>query len=272
MTYQEIIYRTRDRVATVTLNRPDRLNAWTLTMEQEFTAALRVAAADSDIRAIIVTGAGRGFCAGADMSLLGSAAQARAPVAGHQNLHVDWPELPEDCRRRYAWMLALPKPIIAAINGPAVGLGAVIPLFCDFRLASTQAKFSTVFARRGLIAEYGMAWLLPHMVGLSNAMDLLLTGRMVDAAEALRMGLVQRVFPEAEFAEAVEAFAGDLTNGVSPRSVAVMKQQIYAALSEPLGEAIDRSFREMLASLQSEDFKEGVAHFVEKRAPRFSGR
>ncbi|MFN7922862.1 MAG: enoyl-CoA hydratase [Bryobacteraceae bacterium] len=272
MNYREIQYTTDNGVATITLNRPDKLNAWTAVMEVEFTAAIRAAALDDAVRAIVVTGAGRGFCAGADLSLLNSAAQAGAPVAGHQKREVDWPELTEDQRRRYAWMLAVNKPIIAAINGPAVGLGFIIALYCDIRIASATAKFNTIFARRGLIAEYGMAWLLPRIVGLTRALELTLTARMLDAEEALRIGLVNQVLPEADFAAAVQAYAAELAATVSPRSTMVMKRQIYAGLSSTLGQSLELAFTEMKESLQSEDFKEGVAHFLEKRPPRFKGR
>ncbi|MEZ5351643.1 MAG: enoyl-CoA hydratase-related protein [Bryobacteraceae bacterium] len=270
MAYREIEYGVSGAVATVRLNRPDKLNAWTAVMEDEFTEAILAAGADSAIRVIVVTGAGRGFCAGADMSLLDQASRAAGPVAGHDRIAAGGLDgLPEESRKRYAWMLTVPKPIVAAINGPAVGLGMVIALYCDLRVAAASARMATVFARRGLIAEYGMAWILPRLIGVGQAMDLLMTGRMVDAGEAHRMGLVQRVFEDDAFAAGAEAFAGELASTVSPRSLAVMKRQIWEGLSERLGESIDRAFLEMRASLGSADFREGVAHFLEKRAPRF---
>lgn len=269
MTNREVLYSVDNRVATVTLNRPDRLNAWTGVMEEEFTQSVRAAGDDPDVRVIVLTGAGRAFCAGADLSLLDSASRAGSAVGGHQHAEVGFG--PEQYRKRYAWMLGIPKPIVAAIHGPAVGLGFVIPLYCDFRLASASARFSSIFARRGLIAEYGMAWLLPHLVGCAHATDIILTGRTFDAAEAYRMGLVHRVYEATAYAAEVEAFVRDLAANVSPRSLAVMKEQILRALEEPLGAALDRSFREMQASLKSDDFREGVAHFLEKRSPSFRG-
>lgn len=270
MAYREIQYETAGRVATVRLNRPDKLNAWTAVMEQEFTAAMSVAAADSAVRVIVVTGAGRAFCAGADMSLLAEASQAAIPVAGHDRLEAAGPAgTPEAYRKRYAWMLAVPKPIVAAIHGPAVGLGMVIALYCDMRLASASARLGTVFARRGLIAEYGMAWMLPRLVGVAHATDLLLTGRMVHAEEARRMGLVHRVWGDEEYPAGAKEFVEELASTVSPRSMAVMKRQMWEGLGESLGEAIDRSFREMLESLRTEDFREGVAHYLEKRPAQF---
>src|SRR4029077_9433655 len=164
------------------------------------------------------------------------------------------------------------KPVIAAINGPVVGLGLVIALYCDLRLASDAARFSTAFAQRGLIAEYGMAWMLPRLVGLANALDLLLSARMIDAAEAMRVGLGNQVFPQDVFLEKAKDYARELASNVSPRSVRVIKRQVYEAMFQTLAEGFEASEREMVASLQCEDFKEGIAHFLEKRAPSFTGK
>ena len=261
MPYDEILYRVESRVAIVTLNRPEKLNAWTMHMEDEFGQAIREAAADDNVRAIILTGAGRGFCAGADMSLLTSV------VRGEGTAH----NLGEH-QRKHSWLLQIPKPIIAAINGPAVGLGLVIPLFCDIRFASDQARFSTIFGKRGLVAEYGMAWMLPRIVGLAHAADLLFSARTIDAAEAHRMGLVNRVMPQEGFLEAVQAYAAELAAMVSPRSIRIMKSQLYASQAQSLDEAVDLATEEMYGSFGTEDFKEGVAHFMEKRAASFTGK
>jgi enoyl-CoA hydratase/carnithine racemase len=269
MSTQEILYTVADRVATITLNRPDKLNAWTRNMEKEVRQAIDEAAADTNVRVIVVTGAGRGFCAGADMSLLQDVADKGLhplPDAGNGAGTAD------AFQRQYSYFPSVPKPILAAVNGPCVGLGLVIAMFCDLRIASEEAKFGTAFARRGLIAEYGLAWLLPRIAGHANAMDILLSARIFGAQEALRMGLVNQVLPAAEFAGAVAAYARELANNVSPRSMAVIKRQVYAGMTQTLGEALDLATAEMRASLQCEDFKEGVAHFVEKRAPAFTGR
>jgi enoyl-CoA hydratase/carnithine racemase len=275
MTTHEIIYTVRGRVATITLNRPDKLNAWTRTMEQEVRDAMHEAAADDQARAIVLTGAGRGFCAGADMSLLQDVVERRVhPLPDSQAIN----NMPygnaarADFQRQYSYFPAIPKPVIAAINGPAVGLGLVIAMFCDLRFASEDAKFGTAFARRGLIAEYGLAWLLPKIIGHSNAMDILLSARIFGAQEALRMGLVSQVFPAPALLEQVHAYANVLANEVSPRSTRVIKRQVYEAMFQTLGQALDTATEEMRASLQCEDFKEGVAHFVEKRAPAFQGK
>ena len=271
MTPQEILYSVTGRVATLTLNRPDKLNAWTRAMEQEVRQAMQAAAADDRVRAIVITGAGRGFCAGADMSLLQDVVDRRVhPLPDSTGSAPDG--VRADFARQYSYFPAIPKPVIAAVNGPAVGLGLVIATFCDLRFASEEATFGTAFARRGLIAEYGLAWLLPRVIGHANAMDILLSARIFGAPEALRMGLVNQVFPAAEFHERVYAYANDLADQVSPRSMKVIKRQVYEAMFQTLGQALDTATEEMRASLQCEDFKEGVAHFVEKRKPAFVGR
>jgi enoyl-CoA hydratase/carnithine racemase len=258
--YEEILYDVVDRVATVTLNRPDKLNAWTARMEEEVSGAVRGAAADENVRVIVLTGAGRGFCAGADMSLLSAVAKEGTTRTG------------TELRNKHSWLLTVPKPIIAAVNGPAVGLGFVVPLYCDVRLASDQARFSTIFAKRGLIAEYGMAWMLPRLIGLGNAADLLFSGRTVDAAEALRIGLVNRVLPQATFIADVHAYAAELASAVSPRSLRIMKHQLYEGQSQTLAQAMELSTDEMVRCFTTEDFREGVAHFLEKRAAAFTGK
>lgn len=275
MSNAETTYLVAERVATITLNRPDKLNAWTAVMEQEVRAAMDAADNDGSVRVIVLTGAGRGFCAGADMSLLNTVAtqglddrgrtQALATRDNREGVRADF-------QRKYSYFPALSKPVIAAINGPVVGLGLVIALYCDLRFASDAAKFSTAFSRRGLVAEYGMAWMLPRLVGLPNALDLLFSARTIDAAEAQRIGLVNQVFANEQFMEKVNAYARELASSVSPRSMRVMKRQVYDAMFQTLAEAIETSEQEMLASLQSEDFKEGVAHFLEKRAPQFKGK
>jgi len=274
---QEILYTVSGRVATVTLNRPDKLNAWTRNMEQEVRRAMQEAAGDDGVRAIVLTGAGRGFCAGADMSLLQDVVDRRGhPLpdtsAGGGNRDDSRDEIRGDFQRQYSYFPAIPKPVIAAVNGPAVGLGLVIAMFCDLRFASAEAKFGSAFARRGLIAEYGLAWLLPKVIGHANALDVLLSARIFDAQEALRMGLVNQVFAAENFMDAVYAYANELAESVSPRSTRVIKRQVYEAMFQTLGQALDTSTEEMRASLQCEDFKEGVAHFVEKRRPAFQGR
>ena len=278
---KETLYTVAHRVATITLNRPDKLNAWTALMESEVRSHMENAEQDDEVRVIVLTGAGRGFCAGADMSLLSAVAE-RGPDDGELDDRTREQVLRDGANRRegvapdfqkkYSYFPAIGKPVIAAINGPVVGLGLVITLYCDLRLASDASRFSTTFARRGLIAEYGMAWMLPRIIGIANALDLLFSARTIDAAEALRMGLVNRVFPHDAFLDKIQEYAEELASTVSPRSLRIIKRQIYEAMSQPLAEAFDISVREMMACFRTEDFKEGVAHFVQKRPAAFTGK
>jgi enoyl-CoA hydratase/carnithine racemase len=281
MPTQETLYNVANRVATITLNRPDKLNAWTELMESEVRSHMENAEQDDEVRVIVLTGAGRGFCAGADMSLLSAVAERGLDYRdlddrGRGQVLRDGANRREgaapDFQKKCSYFPAIGKPVIAAINGPVVGLGLVITLYCDLRLASDASRFSTTFARRGLIAEYGMAWMLPRIIGIANALDLLFSARTIDAPEALRMGLVNRVFPQETFLEKAQESAQELASTVSPRSLRIIKRQVYEAMSQPLAEAFDISVREMMACFRTEDFKEGVAHFVEKRPAAFTGK
>jgi len=205
MSYVDIAYAVDGAVATITLNRPDALNAWTRTMEQEVHAAMTEASADDAVRAIILTGAGRGFCAGADMNLLsgiqegaGAGARTSDSVRAFDNGIDGGLSLPADYGMRYTYFPTVPKPIIAAINGPAAGLGLIMALYCDMRFASDAAVFTTAFSRRGLIAEHGISWILPKLVGHANALDLLLSARKIGAPEAAEMGLVKQGLPHGQ--------------------------------------------------------------------------
>lgn len=269
MSYQDILYQVEDGVAVVTLNRPDRLNAWTGQMHTEVRAAMRVAADDPAVKVIVLTGAGRGFCAGADMNAL------QGIEAGTREAVIDAPfdpNAPEDFRKTYSYFPSVPKPIIGAINGACAGLGMVMALYTDIRFAADNAVFTTAFSRRGLIAEHGISWLLPRLVGFAHAADLLFSARRVSAVEAERIGLVNRVMEADGFMGEVMAYARMLATEVSPRSMAVMKREIWGAQFQSLGDAIETANADMQASFASADFKEGVAHFVEKRAPAFTGR
>ena len=275
--YETLLIETKGHVALLTLNRPDKLNAWTGVMGREVRQAMDEAGRDEAVRVIVLTGAGRGFCAGADMQMLsgivdaGTAARvedaqpARPAPEGDGAIRVDF-------RGPYAYFPMVPKPIIAALNGATAGLGLVISLYCDLRIAADTAVFTTAFSRRGLIAEHGVSWMLPRLVGLQHALDLLLSARKFTAQEALAMGLVSQVHPAATLMESVRAYARELAELVSPRSIRVMKRQLWEAQFQTLAEATAVGNEEMRRSFGAEDFKEGVAHFVEKRAPRFTGR
>lgn len=275
MSYREILYEVDSGVAEITLNRPERLNAWTLQMAAEVQHAMRRANGDGTVRAIIVTGAGRGYCAGADMNMLQGLQRGEAggvgPVGDGPAPPLD-ESLPPALRGDYSYPLGLAKPVIAAVNGVAAGLGLSYMLYYDMRIASDRARFGTVFARRGLVAEHGTSWLLPRLVGMHNACDLLFTGRIIDADEALRMGLVNRVVPHDELLPAVRETAREMAELCSPRSLRIMKRQLYEDLFLDLGAAMEKADREMVRSFSSDDFREGVASFVERRPPRFEGR
>jgi enoyl-CoA hydratase/carnithine racemase len=280
MIYEQILVEVAEGVGTVTLNRPKQLNAWTAQMGLELRHALEAMSVDERVRAIVLTGAGRGFCAGADMQRVSanlnntssSGPSSPSPVAPAPHTPPAMEAAREDFKTQYSYFPSVPKPIIAAINGPAAGLGFVLALYCDIRFAASEAVFTTAFSRRGLVAEHGIAWTLPRLVGVGNALDLLVSARRLGAEEALRMGLVNAVFPAEEFSSRVMAYARDVAKFVSPRSAAVIKRQVYDGLFEPLLQSIETSKVEMRASFASEDFREGVAHFVEKRAPAFTGR
>jgi enoyl-CoA hydratase/carnithine racemase len=273
--YEQILYDVDAGVATITLNRPERLNAWTGTIASEVRAAMRVASDDAAVRVIVLTGAGRGFCSGADMGNLQSI-QSTGGAAGRSTAAV--PETPFDptsdpsFHGSHAYFPAVPKPIIAAINGACAGLGLIMTLYCDMRFASDAAVFTTAFARRGLIAEHGISWLLPRLVGMGNATDLMLSARKIGAIEAKEMGLVNRVIPHQSFMDEVMDYARMMASEVSPRSQREMKRELWNAQFQTLGQAIDSANADMPGSFVSEDFKEGVAHFLEKRPAAFTGR
>lgn len=271
-TYEDILYRVEDGVAVVTLNRPDKLNAWRGEMERDVRAAMREANDDEAVRVIILTGAGKGFCAGADMNML-QGIQSSGQNARSADIARPWdPGSNENFQKQYSWLPAVQKPIIAAINGAAAGLGLIISLYCDIRFAADNAKFTTAFSRRGLVAEHGISWLLPRLIGFAAAADLLYSARVITAPEAQALRLVSRVIPAADFEREVMAYARMLATEVSPRSLREMKREIWNAQFQTLGQAIDSANADMPPSFKSEDFKEGVAHFVEKRAPNFTGR
>jgi enoyl-CoA hydratase/carnithine racemase len=271
MAYEHILYDVADRIATITLNRPERMNAWTPIMERDVRMAMQAAAEDDAVRVIVLTGAGRGFCAGADMDSLKTLDPSDIKKRGNDippfdmNRRADW-------QSRYAYYPAIAKPVIGMLNGATAGIGLVHALYCDVRFAADSAVFTTAFARRGLIAEHGISWMLPRIVGHANALDLLMSARRVSSAEALRIGLVNQVYPAAELREATYAYARDLADNVSPSAMAVIKRQLYDVPFQSLAEAMVDANTVMEVALKGSDFREGVASFMEKRPPRFTGK
>jgi len=254
-----VLFEVQDGVALLTLNRPDRLNAWTPEMQTRYFDLLEECAAREDVRAIVLTGAGRGFCAGADMQNL----EQIAGGDGERSTGVHDP-------RPVTFALGVPKPVIAAINGPCAGLGLVHAVMCDLRFAAAGAKLTTSFARRGLVAEHGLSWMLPRLVGPARALDLLLSGRIVLGGEAAELGLVNRAVEGDRVLEEALTYATMLATESSPASMARMKAQVYADYELTLAESLERANQLMMESFSGPDFGEGVRSFLERRAPEFA--
>ncbi len=250
-----VLYEVGDGVAQITFNRPDALNAWTPDMGSRYFDLLEQADADPEARAIVVTGAGRGFCAGADFDYLSEVSEGEATSTQDPR--------PQSLPR------TLRKPVIAAINGPCAGLGFVMAMMCDLRFAAAGAKLTTAFARRGLVAEYGLSSVLARVVGPSRALDLLLSARTFLAEEAVEFGLIDRLTGAGEALAEAKAYAGELATFSSPASMAVIKRQVYDDLEQGLDASNEAAKRYMEESFERPDFREGVDSFVERREPRF---
>jgi enoyl-CoA hydratase/carnithine racemase len=243
-------------VATLTLNRPERHNAWSVEMERQYFGLLDRCADDPEVRAIVVTGAGRSFCPGLDTQRLQEiAGEGQMSIQGRPPQH---------------HALGVPKPIIAAINGACAGIGLVQALVCDVRFAARGARFTTAFARRGLVAEHGVSWLLPRLIGVERALDLLLSGRVFDADEAQALGVVSRVCEPGDLVVAATAYAREMARQCSPRSMAAIKDQVWQDLDVGLDAAVQRATLLMAWSASHPDLKEGVASFVDRRNPDFA--
>ncbi|MEG3628157.1 enoyl-CoA hydratase-related protein [Streptomyces poriticola] len=248
----------RGPVLVLTFNRPAKLNAWTDELEDRYFALLDAAEDDPDVRAVVVTGAGRGFCAGADLQRLQTVGE------------IDEVSEADRVRRRPRDVpRTLRKPLIGAVNGVAAGLGMVEALYCDIRFGSPSARFTTAFAQRGLIAEYGISWMLPRLVGHSRATDLLLSSRMVEAEEAIRLGLLDHLVPTGSVVDAAAAYAADLARRCSPASMATIKSQLSNDADGTYADSVARAEGLMLQAFRGSDVVEGVTSHLERRLPDF---
>jgi enoyl-CoA hydratase/carnithine racemase len=275
MDYQELLLSIDDPVATITLNRPDKLNALTLRAMLELRHALIEAERSTAVVGIVLTGAGRGFCAGLDLGALAAMEKAGTTkieevVPELAELDVATDDLGEDFARGMTYLLALRKPLLAAINGPAAGLGFSIAMMCDLRFMASDAVLNPAFAQRGLVAEHGNSWLLPRLMGSARALDVLWSGRKIDGSEAHELGMVNRVLPADRLLGEAQDYIRQLAATASPTSLMHIKRQVYADLMRPLGPAMEASEALTEASMKWPDLKEGIAAFVEKRLPRFA--
>ena len=263
-------YEVAERVATVTLDRPQRLNSWTGRMHTEYRWALAQAEDDPEVRVIVVTGAGRAFCAGADTTALEGHIEKGAYDPGiREELAKPGYGVRPEFDENFAFHFGMAKPVIAAINGPAAGVGLVIACFADLRFAAAGAKLTTAHGKLGLPAEYGLSWLLPRLIGLTRANDLLLSSRVVLAEEAADMGLVNAVLAQEDLLPHTYAYARELATKVSPSSMRETKRQVYVDQHGDVGAAV-RESEALLARMMTEpDFAEGVRAFIAERPPEF---
>lgn len=274
--YQHIEYTVSEPIATITLNRPDRLNAWTTLMSHELKHALYQAERDTKVVGIIITGAGRAFCAGADMADLqqltgtGSGAGVMEIDPALKDVDPGDTEFPEGFRRGFAYIASIKKPIIAAINGPCAGMAFSISLFCDFRYFAESGYMMSAFSQRGLIAEFGASWMLNRLVGLDRALDILYSSRKIKAEEAFSMGLASRVIADDQLIAESEKYLRNLAERCAPLSMQLMKRQLFADLVRSMDEGLTEADELMYMTHKWDELKEGVRAFTEKRPPAFT--
>ena len=272
-TYEQIIYEVDDPVATITMNRPDTLNAMTSLLQAEIRHALDASERNEDIIGTVLTGAGRGFCSGVDMNdLVVMSAAGKSIGKSFEHLAADPGNPDKDPNYMFAplYLLGLRKPIIAAVNGACAGLGFSYATFCDMRFVDRNAKFVSSFAPRGLIAEHGTSWMLPRIVGPSHALDFFWSSRRIEGEEAYRMGYANRLCEPGESVKEAQDYLKMIAGTSAPTSIMMMKKQVYKHLMSDLGDAMVEDLQWMSDSLAEDDFKEGVASFVERRSPNFA--
>jgi enoyl-CoA hydratase/carnithine racemase len=264
-------YEVADRTATITLNRPDRLNAWTGRMHAEYRSCLAQAADDDEVRVVVVTGAGRGFCAGADAAALEGHVERGGYDPGVRAEELARPGYGVDERfdADFAYHFGIPKPIVAKVNGPAAGVGFALACYCDVRFAASGAKLTTAHGRLGLPAEFGLSWLLPRLIGVSRALELLLSSRIVLAEEALELGLVHRVCAPDVLDEEVATYVATLAHQVAPSSMAASKRQLYGDLHCGVRESVEASDALLREMMRGPEYAEGVAALRARRPPAF---
>jgi enoyl-CoA hydratase/carnithine racemase len=271
--YEEIRYEVDDPVATITLDRPQVLNAWTDRMGAEVRHAVAAAEHDPRVVGIVITGAGRGFCAGADLNTLTAISDGeRGATVIPAELAADPgdPGAGDDLRGgEYTYLLSVPKPVVAAVNGAVAGMAVPFVLACDMRFMAEDAVLTTAFAQRGLIAEWGLSWILPRLVGTAVALDLLFSARKVTGREAASLGLVNAALPGDQVLAHAQDYVRELARTSSPASMAVMKRQVYQQVHAGLFPAEREARRLMVESFSRPDFREGVRSFTEKRPPQF---
>lgn len=260
--YRDILFEKAPPIGLITLNRPTRLNAWTPEMAGEMRHALLQVEKDPALRVSIVTGAGRGFCAGADLSAGTEIFEAGSPGSPEER------DVDPEPASHILWTFALKKPVVAAVNGPAVGVGVTMILPFDLRIAAESARLGFVFNRRGLLPEMASPWLLPKIVGISRAAELMYTGRLLSAREALEAGLVSRVVPDADLLPAAKALAREIAENCAPVSIALTRKMLYDYLTRSDVEEMERqNHRYFMWAAGQPDAGEGVAAFLEKRPP-----
>ena len=263
MEYRDLLYTRDGHIATITLNRPDRLNAISLAMLVSLSAALRQADADPEVRVIILTGAGRGFCSGLDLKDMGGISPGEG--AGAAGARFDLVNSPP------VVLHSTDKPVLCGLNGPAVGYGLDLALGCDIRIASDQARLGAVYAKRGILPESGGTWLLPRLIGWAKASELAFRGAMISAEEALKLGLVNAVVPHERLMSETHAWAEGIA-GNAPLAVQATKRMMRLGIEESFEANVHHVFLQLLPLFASQDFREGVQAYLEKREPRFQGR